>query len=80
MKKGNTDTGEIVTIYEEYATDSLRVSRWDSLTKKKKISLNVSCEDAIALIKDFLAPVISAMQEEDGYMGHWNIDKSEGVL
>jgi len=74
------DIDEIVAFDEEYANDPLRVSRWNNFAKKKKISLNVSLEDAITLIKEFLAPIITAMQEGDGYEGHWDSNKREWML
>ena len=80
FKNRNTDIDEIVAFDEEYANDPLRVSRWNNFAKKKKISLNVSLEDAITLIKEFLAPIITAMQEGDGYEGHWDSNKREWML
>ena len=80
FKNRNTDIDEIVAFDEDYANDPLRVSRWNNFAKKKKISLNVRLEDAITLIKEFLAPIITAMQEGDGYEGHWDSNKREWML
>ena len=76
----NTDIGEIVAFEDEYATDPLRISRWNSFAKKKKISLNITLEDAIALIRKFLDPIITAMREGNSYEGHWDSNQREWML
>lgn len=66
-----TSFDDIVIFDKGFATDQIRRSRWKAFTKKKKISLNVSLEDTLELIKVFLAPVVEAIREGKEFNRKW---------
>lgn len=62
----------IITFNEEYANDTMRLSRWNSFVKKKKVSLDVSLSETIEVIKKFLQPVIGAIEAGISFDAKWN--------
>lgn len=62
----------IVAFEPGFAEDEIRLSRWMSFAKKKKIALDVSLQETIDFIKEFLNPLVKAMKEEESFAWIWN--------
>ena len=62
----------IVAFNKEYVNDTMRISRWNSFVKKKKVSLDVSLLETIGVIKKFLKPVIDAIEEGISFDAKWD--------
>ena len=67
-----TSFDNIVAFNKGYAEDEIRLSRWRSFAKKKKISLDVNLADTIRAIKEFVLPVITAIENDEKLDLDWN--------
>jgi hypothetical protein len=56
----------------DYVDDSIRQSRWRAFSKKKKIMLDISLEEAINGIKKFIAPIVDAIKSDEFFEYKWN--------
>lgn len=65
---------DIVAFEEDYVTDPVRLSRWKSFAKKKKIQIEVSLKDTIEQIKIFIEPVVEAIKNDDKFDKKWKHD------
>ena len=62
----------IVAFDVEYSNDAIRLSRWKSFVKKKKVSLDVTLPDTIEAIKRFLIPVTEAIATGGSFDAKWD--------
>lgn len=69
----------IVAFNKEYVNDTMRISRWNSFVKKKKVSLDVSLLETIGVIKKFLKPVIDAIEEGISFDAKWDSKEQQWV-
>ena len=67
-----TSLHTIVAFDTDYSNDAIRLSRWKSFVKKKKVSLDISLSDTIETIKKFLLPVIGAIEEGISFDAKWD--------
>lgn len=68
----NTEMKDIVIFEDGFADDALRQSRWKSFAKNKKISLNISLQEAIVALDIFLSPLVRANNEDSYFTFRWN--------
>lgn len=68
----NTEMKDIVIFEDGFADDVLRQSRWKSFAKNKKISLNISLQEAIVALDIFLSPLVRADNEDSYFTFRWN--------
>ena len=68
----NTEMKDIVIFEDGFADDALRQSRWKSFAKNKKISLNISLQEAIVALDIFLSPLVRADNEDSYFTFRWN--------
>ena len=68
----NTEMKDIVIFEDGFADDALRQLRWKSFAKNKKISLNISLQEAIVALDIFLSPLVRADNEDSYFTFRWN--------
>ena len=68
----NTSVEIIVAFESGFAEDTIRLSRWKSFAKKKKIALDISLQDTIDFIKNFMNPLVKAIRENESFDLVWN--------
>ena len=66
-----TGFDDIVAFEEGFADDAIRKSRWKSFIKKKKAMKSVDFGNAMELIKDFLIPIVEAINENKVEQNKW---------
>ena len=67
-----TSLHTIVAFNPEYSDDAIRLSRWKSFVKKKKVSLDVTLPETIEVIKQFLLPVTNAIETGRSFDAKWD--------
>ena len=67
-----TSLHTIVAFGAEYSNDAIRLSRWKSFVKKKKVSLDVTLPETIEVIKQFLLPVTNAIETGRSFDAKWD--------
>ena len=67
-----TSLHTIVAFNPEYSDDAIRLSRWKSFVKKKKVSLDVTLPETIEDIKQFLLPVTNAIETGRSFDARWD--------
>ena len=70
---------DIVAFEDDYASDSVRQSRWKSFAKKKKVKLDVTFKDTIDQIKIFINPMIEAINCDTEFKKIWRHDLKSWV-
>ena len=67
-----TDLDEIVAFEDGFAEDPVRLSRWNAFVKKKKAILNISLQDTINLINEFMSPIVDHINGVADIPGTWS--------
>lgn len=67
-----TSLHTIVAFNPEYSDDAIRLSRWKSFVKKKKVSLDVTLPETIETIKQFLLPLIDVIETGRSFDSKWD--------
>ena len=67
-----TSLERIVAFEPGFADDAVRASRWKAFAKKKKILLDVTLEETIEGIREFMVPVIDAIVAEEKFEYQWS--------
>lgn len=75
----HTSFCDIVAFEDDYASDSVRQSRWKSFAKKKKVKLDVTFKDTIDQIKIFINPMIEAINCDTEFKKIWRHDLKSWV-
>lgn len=75
----HTSFCDIVAFEDDYASDSVRQSRWKSFAKKKKVKIDVTFKDTIDQIKIFINPMIEAINCDTEFKKIWRHDLKSWV-
>ncbi len=67
----HTSIEEIAAFEEGFADEPLRQSRWSAFVKRKRAMLPVSLEDTIAIMRNFLEPVLEAIRHGEEFNFKW---------
>ncbi|MGM9581417.1 MAG: nucleotidyl transferase AbiEii/AbiGii toxin family protein [Anaerovibrio sp.] len=70
----HTSFDDIAAFEDDYASDSVRQSRWKSFAKKKKVQMNVTLEETIEQLRAFVEPVVAAINCKEKFMKTWKHD------
>lgn len=63
---------DIVVFEPDFTEDTIRQSRWNSFTKKKKTLLKINFNETIALVKTLLLPITQAIKSNSEFDMRWN--------
>lgn len=75
-----TSITRIVAFNDGFANDPLRQSRWRSFVKKKKALLQISLEDTIRAIHQFLGPVAESIVQNEPFTGRWSHEELKWMV
>jgi len=70
----NTPMKNIVAFEDQFITDPLHQRRWAAFAKKKRIAFDVSLDEVMSHIKEFMNPLLEASQKEEIFSFHWQPD------
>ena len=70
----NTPMENIVAFEEQFITDPLHQRRWAAFAKKKRIAFDVSLDEVLSHIKEFINPLLEALQREKTFTSLWQPD------
>lgn len=71
MHRG-TGLDDIVAFEEGFSDDRTRQNRWKAFVKKKRAMEDISFRDTIAVVKNLLMPVVSAIQADSNWDKMWS--------
>lgn len=70
-----TGFDDIVAFEEGFSDDRTRENRWKAFVKKKRAMEDISFRDTIAVVKNLLMPVVSAIQADSNWDKMWSCRK-----
>ena len=74
FRNRGTHMRDIVAFENQFISDSLHKRRWTAFAKKKNTTLDTSLEEVIGQIKNFLIPVLEALQRDEIFASQWEPD------
>jgi predicted nucleotidyltransferase component of viral defense system len=74
FRNRSTPIEDIVAFEKQFISDSLHRRRWTAFAKKKNTTFDTSLEEVIGQIKNFLMPVLEALQRDEIFGLHWEPD------
>ena len=66
---------DIVAFEDDFSMDQVRQKRWTAFIKKKKAMLDISLDEAVKLLKNFLGPVTDSIRAGETFNAVWNADE-----
>lgn len=75
FRNRQTEFHDIVAFEEDFSADPTRQKRWAAFIKKKKAMLDISLDEAVKLLKNFLGPVADSIQAGETFDAVWNADE-----
>lgn len=66
-----TGLTDIAAFEPEFATEPLRVNRWNAFIKKKQAMITVSLDEVIRIIRSFLMPIVQSITGTGNFPGRW---------
>lgn len=66
-----TTFDDIVAFEDEFVDDITRQNRWTAFVKKKKAIEDIQFQDAIAVVKDMLMPVVESIRVDSKFDKKW---------
>ncbi len=75
FRNRQTEFHDIVAFEEDFPADPTRQKRWDAFIKKKKAMLEISLDEAVKLLKNFLGPVIDSIRAGETFDAVWSADE-----
>lgn len=67
-----TNFNNIVIFEKDFSDDMIRINRWKSFTRKKKIELDIALDEVVKEIERFLKPLVEAIQDEKIFAKNWD--------
>ncbi|WP_292593810.1 nucleotidyl transferase AbiEii/AbiGii toxin family protein [Mesotoga sp. UBA5847] len=74
FRNRGTHIRDIVAFENQFTSDSLHQRRWTAFAKKKNTTFDASLEEVIGQIKNFLVPVLEALQRDEIFASQWEPD------
>ena len=74
FRNRGTHIRDIVAFENQFVSDSLHKRRWTAFAKKKNTTFDTSLEEVIGQIKNFLVPVLEALQRDEIFASQWEPD------
>lgn len=70
-----TRMDDIVAFEDGFAEDTIRRTRWNAFVKKKRAMVVIEFSDLLECMKQFLEPVIIAINKQEKFEGMWISEK-----
>ncbi|WP_319756383.1 nucleotidyl transferase AbiEii/AbiGii toxin family protein [uncultured Sphaerochaeta sp.] len=75
FRQRRTSFQDIVAFTTEYMNDPVRISRWNAFIKIKKALIPVGFPESVEKIKEFLLPVVKAIQCDENFHSIWSSEE-----
>lgn len=75
FRNRQTEFHDIVAFEEDFSADPTRQKRWAAFMKKKKAMLDISLDEAVKLLKNFLGPVTDSIRDSENFDAVWSADE-----
>lgn len=70
---------EIFAFEEAFLASGIHQKRWQAFLKKKKAMVNVELDEAVAVIKKLLLPILDSIDRGTHYTANWSFESQEWV-